>query len=313
MHLATRCLLGATALVGLTAPVAASTYRITMDRPAEVGRQTRVVAHGSDEHAVIAVRDGREVALGETRSSITFDATAIVMAVDRDGHPSRVRYRIQQCEMEQDGETSVFGAAGSELTAERRGDRTVFALDGRPVEAGSQPMLELVAGLADPEMSDDRIFGTEGTRSIGDQWPVHAETAAGSLSRQIGQPVEPSGISGTTSFVDVKEHHGHEVLVLRSRLTVDDVAPPAEALPPGAEVRSATMSATFQRLFPQHASLPTLGGSMRVKLEATLVAPGGPDDEPVELQLRGKRVVQRDVTPIDESNGAVATVPSDAR
>lgn len=276
-----------------------SAQQIDLARPCAVGQTMRIRAEGSQDRTVSAVAQGAEHVMERGRVTISFDAQAEVMVVDVHGRPTRVEYVVSECLLNVQGETTEVAARGAVIVAQRRGATTTFEMNGRPLAREAAGALDIVASLGGDGPTDDEILGSRTPRRVGDSWPIDAASAARALQSGPGAPIDPSAIAGRTTLVDVKPYRGVSCQHVRSELTIDG-AVPGMTLPPGFGLTSASVSATFESMYPAEVGLPALATRAEMVIDAALTGQAGPGGEAIEMRVRGVRSARIEVTPLGE-------------
>lgn len=263
-------------------------YVIQLVRKSTVGEHYRVVASGKDEQSLLMSIDGQDMPRKEEVVTVELIANCEVLALTPSGREMKTKFTVVKATRSGHGQLQEFLGAGTEVIAERVGDKTQFSVAGRPVDPAIGSALD-TAGVdmsSDDSATDDDIFGTKMRKRVGDSWPINATAAAADLAK-MEIMADPSKISGSTTLTEVVKQGTQDLLKISGSLAMQGVALPC---PPGFAVQSSEMSADYSGLFPVDLTKAMVHGSMGMQMK--VVISGVEDGKQVLMTMTKKRMHQ---------------------
>ncbi len=287
-----RSILLALLLVTTGATCVAADYEIRFQRPVVVGETYHVTGTGSDEQSLVASLDGQVVQKREDKYSVEYAADYEVLALTTGGRAAKAKLTFTKLVRTAGGQATELLPAGTVVTAEHVGRRTVFQQGDNavaPLVSASLSTLGITMA-SDNQANDDQVFGTPGRKSVGDSWPINAELAAAELAK-MGIPAAAVNLSGQTTLAEVVQQDGGPVLRLTAKMDIKGVNPP---LPPGIEVISSVFTTEMSGLFP-------VDMTKRIQQEGTSIqmevkAGGTRDGKTMEMAMTKKTTRETNYT-----------------
>ncbi len=259
-------------------------YEIRITRPFQAGSRYELKGTASISK-ILTVHVGENVVRDDKSvHSATLDGTIVVLQIDDQGRPNKVKLLVSKFTIREKGSTETKGLPdGSVIVAQSTDNKTRFSIDNKPVSNDIAEMLALFISIPSTPTTDDDIFGTENRKKVGDSWEVDRTRTAQDFT-QRGLKIDAESISGRTTLVRTVSVEDTNCLLLSAKVTVDKAGLP---LPPGFVAEKSTISATFEGTFPVDISIPCL--SEKKSLESEVLAKGRPDPNSPEASLHMKR------------------------
>jgi hypothetical protein len=235
----------------LFAASAPADYPIQLTRKSVVGERYVVTIQARQEQSMEQSINGRALAPQGVLVLSDFVAAGEVLALTPLGKEMKSRLIVEKFTRTEAGQPRVVLPPGTELMAERKGRKTEYLLDGKPVTAELAAALAMVSveQSSDEGANDDVVFGSKERKKPGDSWPINVAAAVADIA-EMGVVVEPGNMTGSTTLLEVVKTGTQEALRLQGALTIKNVKIPLPPLPPGIEVRASDMVMTYTGLFP---------------------------------------------------------------
>ena len=291
-----KCLLALTALFAVITSAAAQEYQIKFVRPAKVGDQFRLVASGSNAISKIVTVAEKKMPPEATSYAVQFEGVGTVKQISASGEPMEVSFQVTKCIKTVDGTNTELAPKDAVLVAKSVNGHMQYAIGNKMLARDIGEALSLMLDLGSGSNDDDQIFGTNQPQKVGDSWPINAELAARKLKSE-GIDVPPSAIDGKVTLLGLKSHDGIPCLEIRSNLAVHGAVPDLGEVPPGVKLNRAIMKGEISGLLPQDAAMQLPVQSMKMELEAELIATR-PDGTTMSIVQSGKRTGKREITAI---------------
>jgi hypothetical protein len=277
MHVRSRVGIHVTGVLALLASAAlgrAQEYKIALDRPQKVGQRYTIHATGHTRQAAVINIPGAGPQNHGEEFTIDLDGTMKVLAVDeKSGQATKVECTVAKCLKDH----KPLVDAGTVLTAESKGGKTVFAKDGAELDAATSDALSVIIETHQPGApSNDQTFGTDRPQKVGATWPINANAAAASAA-QSGITIAPDKIKGEGKLVAVKEVDGKQALQVEATMNVADLSLPQQ------KVDSGSVAATFGGLFPTDPAAFPLRSYQTMKMHITMTV-AGPNGQAVKVE-----------------------------
>lgn len=266
-------------------------YKVRISQPEKVGNKFVISSTATEKMSSTVEVPG--VPPQAVAYTIDLDGTVEILAVnDKTGQPVKLSCTVAKCT--RDGEKLYD--AGTVITADSKEGHEVITVNGNELDARSTEQLSGILQTHNPDdtETDDKMFGTDQPRKVGDSWPVNSEAVAKAFSEQGGGlPLSKDDVSGTVKFVSVQKVDGKEYLEVVADLDVKSIQGKAN----GANITGGNLSGHMTALLPAEEGGRPLNDSMSMKMKMSAKAPG-PNGQDVGLNMS----VQRDVkTKISEA------------
>ncbi|HJQ24543.1 MAG TPA: hypothetical protein VKA60_11555 [Blastocatellia bacterium] len=236
----------------------AQDYEIHLSRLSKVGAKHHLNATGS--HAeYIEVTSGKR-ALRTTDEKFTYQLSADVTVLETDGkgHPTSESLVVVNSKLMKDGAERTFLPPGLVLVAAVEDGKTVFKMDGKPLDKETSKVLSSAISLYTGGLDDEEIFGTRSRKRVGESWPINPDAAVAML-KELGAQGKKEDVTGTMTLEKVEGGH----LFLHGSTTIKplEMPLPSEFKPEGGELQG-----EFSGRFPMKDS----DGSLRQTLKARI-------------------------------------------
>ncbi|HAN30575.1 MAG TPA: hypothetical protein DCQ06_03165 [Myxococcales bacterium] len=182
---------------------AQSSHRVQLSRPLKVDDRGRV-------HIKVVSEIRQSFTMGdknrETNQKLQVEVKAIqtVRKVTAEGRVLSIDLLIDQA-IANVGDTEVeLAPKGSVLSVKRFGSPPRMTLDGGPVSMKIKRLLKQVFSIKDLSSTDQELFGTDTTLSVGETWLVNGEALSEMFSK-IGLNVAAENISGESTLLGVNK------------------------------------------------------------------------------------------------------------
>ncbi len=195
-------------------------YPIKLSRtmPLGVEYEFRSKAQINRSASLTKVESGEEVSRTDGEVRAAMKGTAVQQEADG---KALVTVSVEEFSMTLDGrDLPVDLFAGDELTGEEENGLNRFYINGNPVR---EPiLLETLGGLIPLGMQDDqqdRTFGTDEPRAVGDLWKINEEQFLESLG-EAGAQIDPESVNGVMKVQSLVENQGEPCLRIVGRVEV---------------------------------------------------------------------------------------------
>lgn len=242
------------------------TYEIRLARRVEVGLSWSELAT-SRESQHVRIVDGSGAVLSETEetTSVELAGTYVVLAVDEDGGPTRLRFVPARLTIDA-GQGPVPQSLPSALLVQSGSDELVGE-HGEPIDPAIADAVHHVVTDSLPGPNADETIGSRTPRAVGASWPVDALAATDSFrAHELG--LAAGDVHGESMLVDARTEQGREALLVRTTLRAAIRTIPN--LPPSASVDHAEMIASHEGLVPLDPAVPALREAMRIEVGAAM-------------------------------------------
>jgi hypothetical protein len=270
-------------LLSLPAQRALAGNPVVLERPAKAGESYRIQANGiSKFHQLFTVGD--EEQMSDSRDlSCSLVGTVEVLEVNEKSHASKIKVTVEKLTGKNGDEAPrTIVEPGGTVIVERVDDELQFAIPGGAVDEETENLLSSVLRLRDPRVNGaEKTFGSAEPREVGDEWEVNAQSAAEDLSRRSLR-IDPGDVSGKVKLVEKLEVNGVPCIRVEGSF---DVAKVGLQLPPGMQLNSSSMKASYAGVLPIEPDAPALETTTELKwsLEASGTDEAG---KPMKLEIR---------------------------
>lgn len=269
-------------------------YEIKLFRPVKVDQVFRLSASGRD------MRQQRHIpGTPPKKDELVFEVHGLlrVLATNKTGQATKVSLILDSCIKIEGSERNEQVAEGTEVVISSGfgGHKGIQATDrNRLVSPEVERMLDVAVDLPTTRETDDELVGTDKPQRIGDSWPVHSEVIADSLG--IGATLKKEDVTGQTKLAGLAKVGGIECLDVRTEMKIKNFAP---AVPFGATVIQAEMTASQQVNVPLDPSIPMLGGTQKAgnTVVMRLKQASGPD---LTVEVKHERTLTETVIPVSK-------------
>jgi len=264
-------------------------YEILLNRPWRAGMKLHVTAEGTRTDRQ-EVHTGGQPQVMDSSVEVRLAGVFEVVRVDEQGRVREYRLTLDEGRIVVDGETTTL-EKGSVLRAVIvNEDDTTYDLNGASFTGRQAEAVDQVFTLADSSQDEDKIWGAEERKKIGDTWPINREAAVESSRDQI--VLKADALSGSTTLVETTNVAGTECLRLRANMESNDFQ--LVGLPPTITVKRGKFAAQMDGAFPTDPALPLLKGESSMVLDvhaggAVDDGTGAPVQLDVFLQIQGTR------------------------
>lgn len=245
-----------------------ATYPVRLSRPARVGEKAEVRIQAT-RRQVSTLRIGPQVARTDTQvTRAEIEALRTVVEVGEGGRPVKLEYKIKRSLVRGPGGKRALLQPGQVLGVDYTDDSGPFRLRDKPVPAALAQDLGLLFGTHAVSLLDDDAFGTKDAQPIGGEWEPRTARIAAGLKDVL--PLRPEDLDGTVRLLGLRRQDGVECLEVRSRLSAANF--PYDRLPPGAELDSTALEASFWGLYPKDPARPVAheGSDISITVKAWL-------------------------------------------
>jgi hypothetical protein len=191
----------------------AEDYQILWTRPSHTGQKIQIAGTASDSEKTVL--SGAVSRTEEKAYEVGLKALEEVLEVDVAKRPCKASLVIDKFVMKNnDAETELL-PKGAKILATAGEEKTVFEMDGKPVDARVNQALSLLIALDgnSKKPTDDEMYGSKARRKVGERWPVHKESLISSLRAQ-GMDVRAEDVAGTVTLRKaIKEKEGKSLLL----------------------------------------------------------------------------------------------------
>ena len=283
-------------------------YPIVLSRPRRAGERYHRTAETQEENRVTAVFTDRPMQTRENSTRLSLDADVEVLAVDK-RLESKIRIRIGSIRFLRDGHEELLVPGPATLVAERKGGETHFtSAQGGELPDKVQAELRRVFDLSEDMNADDRSFGTDTPRSVGDTWPVRKDAIAGE-ARRHGLRVDPETLHGEARLEGLAQRQGQACL--RIGIAVEARNLSGFPMPPGFQLTRTLAQIQVSALYPTDTRKRVLESTETTSFEFTGLGKLGDPGEEREVTLMGRWSLRQDYadTPLPEPQARQAPFP----
>lgn len=194
-------------------------YPIRFHRPAKVGNRQHHTIKVNEENRMMTMVGKNPVQTEEEKYALSLEADVEVLELVNEKE-SKIKITVTRIECMRNAQPHPVIPVKSTFIAERKADETFFSsLDGKPLSEEAQKVCRMAFSISDGESSEDKAFGTNERKQVGDRWPVNAASATAEL-RRVGLRVDPVDVKGTVKLDGVVQDHGTECLRIRVEMDI---------------------------------------------------------------------------------------------
>ncbi|GEM_PF-5674905 len=269
------------AVVMMAVSAAAQEYDIKFDRPLKAGVKYKITALGSASIKSNVMSGGNQVKSASQSVSIDFEGQTNIIEVNQDGKPTKKTLQVEKCVLKMGDQESTPLEKGIVITISPKDTKSIYEVNGAPVDKNLADLLELVEHVYTGSISDDDVFGSKQKRKVGDSWEIMTDKIPADALRH-GVTVDQKNISGTTKLEKVEKSDGLECLALSGEMTIKDFTVP---LPPnsGMKVESSAMLTYYTGLFPTNLTTPCIAETMEMKVQTTISGRQNPNSQEIKV------------------------------
>jgi len=203
-------------------------YSIKLDVPEKVGDTYHVettVTESTTSNVTVA---GQFAQKTEESAKVELSADVVIEAA-ANNWATRKRFTVLSSTITKGTSRRALVPERTVLVASIVDGRTVYEIDGRPVDEQTATSLRSVISLHTVSVADDGLFGTTSPRAVGESWPISTDAIKG-LIKEIGVAAEPRLVNGSGRLEKVENNH----IVVSGKMHVQDVLLViAPQIPPG--------------------------------------------------------------------------------
>jgi hypothetical protein len=281
-----RFYLSAAALFLLIVPsgaaIHAQEHDIRLSRPSKIGDKYRLSANGEDISKSVVLIGNAPVQQQAENISVDLAASLAVLEINSRGEIRKFALNIEKCLVHAGGVSKPIFPPGSVVVGVTEGPKTVFTMNGAPLEPAAAKALDIVASYAASDVNDDDIFGTGDRKRVGDSWDINAEMAAKGFKQMLNLTTNKEDFKGASTLDAVVKGGNEDYLVISAWLAVDKLSLP---LPDGIMIQNGQLKAEFSGRFP--ANLLRQSPSQSMKLVAWFVGKRAADEKAPEMTIQG--------------------------
>ncbi|HBC87789.1 MAG TPA: hypothetical protein DCZ94_12615 [Lentisphaeria bacterium] len=261
--------------VFISAMAAAQEYGIKFDRPHKAGDKYKLIASGTDSKESSVFSNGEMVKSANQLIAINFEGEITILEVNENGRTTKESITVEKCLLRLNGQESSPLEKGTVITASPKGTKTIYEINGQPIDKTLGEALSLVEKVYTGALSDDEVFGTKEKKKAGDTWSINTDKIPEDIKRH-GMIADQKNISGSTKFEKVEKSGDIECLSLSGEMTIKDFSFP---VPPnsGLKVEQSAMMVAYTGLFPTNMAIPRIEESMETKAQISLSGRQKPD------------------------------------
>jgi len=238
----------------LSGAATAKDYDIKLHRPVVIGMRYRINLNLTRQDTSLAKVDGDSQKPEEITSVISLIGTVEVLDVSAKGYPVSEEYSVAKCTQTVNKKTVDLVKPGTPLVVRLTPQGMDIDMDGEPLPPEIRTILGDLFVMTNGEITEDDVYGTSKTRSVGDTWALNAE-GTDKFAKDSGFATE--GLTGKSLLVGVQKVGGTDCLEISSTFNVPQVVPPENSVPPKFKVQKATFKSTNWGLYPvDNRSLP---------------------------------------------------------
>lgn len=282
-------LAGLWCLVVASALTQGQEYKVRISQPEKVGNKFAISSTATEKLSTTV--DVRGIPPQEVAYTIDLDGTVEILAVnDKTGQPTKLSCTVSKCT--RDGQKLYD--AGTVIAADSKNGHEVITVNGNELDPRSTEQLSGILQTHKPDdtETDDKMFGTEQPRKVGDSWPVNSEAVAKAFSEQgEGLPINKDDVSGSVKLVSVQKVEGKDYLEVVADLTVKNI----QGKTNGANITGGNLAGHMTALLPADEGRRPLNDSMSMTMKMSAKAPG-PNGQDVALNMSVQREVKTKIS-----------------
>ena len=289
----------------------AMTYRVQIVQPLKIGDRLHMRRSVDETISEVASVRGASQSRQSSETKLTFSGTLEVLAVDKDGSPSRWKVVAEVASVHEPDAKShqELVKPGTEFTAERKAGKV--SVSGRDAEHAlpeiAMRLLPLIFETSGPggDAGLNRILRPAKPAPIGTIWNIDAKEAAAEL-HTFDPQLKPADVTGSSRLVSLSGDQDKKTLVVEYSLTAKSKNPaggPHGMTPTGPAVREESGSFTI----PADLSIGYFSSKATVRLEGTFKKT---DTEKKPVKVRTGPVTSKTVNkPVKvEEDAAIAVI-----
>ncbi len=283
-----------------SSPLSAQNYQIRLSRDAKAGEKFELSASGSESEQLTMSTQGKVFKTENSFLDAKLDGTITVLEVDELMRESKLSLLVSRCMSSIDGNFNEQEALpeGTQVVAQLRDGKTEFLVDGNAATEEIAKILNLFIDLSHLAITDDDIFGTKESRTVGESWPINSALAAKGFTREAalrGLIVDKENIKGYTKIDKMVEVDGTKCLEINATMEMNNFALP---LPSGLAIERSNIAGTFSGTYPVNVSMRSLSDGSKITM--MLVAKGklAPDSPEITLSINEEQSIQKKETPL---------------
>ncbi|HKX31792.1 MAG TPA: hypothetical protein VJ302_29170 [Blastocatellia bacterium] len=258
ISLTTACALA----LAFSSTVFAQEYAVRLTRLAKVGEKYRLTATSSLSEKMKVSRGDAILQNRDESFSLELVAEISVLEVSKGGGATRKSIAIEKCLLTKGGETKPLLAPGTVLMAMLEGGKTVFKVNGTPVDPATEKAISLAIALDTGGPSEDAVFGTREKKKVGETWEINTESAIESLKNSI-QVKNKADLKGIATLENVVKEGKETFLLVKATFTVNNFTLPA---PTEFQTQNNLLQASISGKFPIDPASKLLENSQRTQL-----------------------------------------------
>ncbi len=253
-------------------------YAIKLSRPSKVGDKFRLHARGA-RRAQNVITAGTQMARSTNAVEVELEGNVAVLETDALHKISKMSCTVESCQVRSNGVSSRWPAKGTVIIVERNPARDRFFVNGALLPDGPASVLSLVLWLNVMAGDNDALFGTDGTKKVGDSWPYRADRVKNLGPQRLG----------TVRLVGVTNVNGQSCLEIEANLRSTNLD--ANFNPGAGKVRSVNQEYTFNQLVPVDSSRPHVReiGTEQTLVELDVQTAKGPGSKNLAIEVVTER------------------------
>lgn len=240
----------------------AQDYEIRFDHSSKVGDKYHLSATGNELLRITLTAAGRVVPTPDEGFTVELTADAKVLEVSANGWATAKSFTIIKSMLTKDGAIKPLLPEGTIVLAILQNRRTVFQINGNPVEPHvAKALSSLITLHNDDATNDDELFGARSRKKVGESWNVNIEAAIEFIKGMGGQ-AKKEDIKGTMTLEKVEQQH----LFIHGAMNVDNVLLP---IPVGFNTERGVLLAEFASKLPLAGSDDSFATQQKVSINLT--------------------------------------------
>jgi TonB family protein len=284
------------ALSLLSISVSAQNYDIRLTRSFKVGDKHHYTATGSQLQRAEVTAGSRVLRTSEEKFTYELSAEVTILETDGHGHITSESLVISNFKLLNDGTTSTPLPQGAVVVAAVEGDKTVFKVNGKPVDTDAAKVLSAAVTLFTGGPDDDEILGTRSRKRIGENWPINVDAASAFL-KEIGAQAKKEDIKGTMTLEGVRDNHLHISGAMA-------VKPVEMSLPSEFKAETGEFRGEFSGRFPMKESNGSLQQAVKAHITMVGVRQAIKDQPEMRMKVAFESTIEDEIKPSGEDGKA---------
>ena len=238
----------------------AADYKIALDRPDKVGDRYRFYSTYSESESVAVSKDGNNLGNRKKDNKATLQGIVKVLKVDKEQDVIKLQVTVEKMV---DGKGKSLVKKGQVIIAETVDGKRTYRLKEGELSAEAQNHLkELVRTKKPDRVSDNKAFGTDKRRKVGESWKVKPKPFAKLMK------IKPESVSGGAKLEAVEKHQGLECLRISMKAEFKEFPNAAQLEKQGFALDSVKFVMTGGGLFPTDLKTNRLQSTISMSVDA---------------------------------------------